>query len=308
MKKVLLLTLCIIYGVLFYIGFEQKSNNIVVNTKDDLYLKIEEFAKNNKMDKIESRFDHIYKRIPGLNGIEVDIPKSYEKMKLNGNFDEKKVIYKQIPIEKTIDKLNTGPIYQGNKSKNMVTININLSWGEEYVLDMLDILNDYNVKVNFYVEGKLANKNVDLIKKINSEGHLIGNHSYSHGDFKVLDKKNQREEINKTNNILMNIINKKITYFSPPSGGFNQTTLDLMDETNMNLILWNVDTIDWQKPSTNVIIDRVLNKVEAGSIILMHPTKNTLEALESIIIGIQKKGLKINTIEELISPINNNYN
>lgn len=65
--------------------------------------------------------------------------------------------------------------------------------------------------------------------------------------------------------------------------------------------MWTVDTIDWQKPSPETIINRVVNKVENGSMVLMHPTESTANALDRMIVGIKDKDLQIGTVTSLLS-------
>ena len=69
----------------------------------------------------------------------------------------------------------------------------------------------------------------------------------------------------------------------------------------MGTIMWSVDTIDWQKPAPDVLIQRVMSKVHNGAIILMHPTAATSQSLEQLIIQIKNKKLQINTVSNLLS-------
>ena len=69
----------------------------------------------------------------------------------------------------------------------------------------------------------------------------------------------------------------------------------------MGTILWSVDTIDWQKPSPDVLIHRVMSKVHNGAIIFMHPTAATLQSLEQLILQIKNKRMQIDTISNLLN-------
>ncbi len=91
-------------------------------------------------------------------------------------------------------------------------------------------------------------------------------------------------------------------YFAPPSGDFNEGTLDVADQLGYKTILWNIDTIDWRKDSTSdKIINRVLNKPLEGSIVLMHPKPETIKALPKIIEGIKEKGIEIGSISNVLN-------
>ena len=77
-------------------------------------------------------------------------------------------------------------IYKGNENKNNVSLCINVYWGTEYVLDMLNILDEANAKATFFVGGTWASQNVDVLREIYSRGHEIANHGYYHNTHSFL--------------------------------------------------------------------------------------------------------------------------
>lgn len=293
MKKLIFLLIILLYGGLFIF----KSMN---KDKDKLYDEIVKYKLENDTLAINATYDLIYKKIPSSNGYVINVEKSHENMKDNNIFDPELLVYDIIYPEIGNSQVK-GPIYQGNQRNKTVSININVAWGEEYLLDMLEILDQYEVKVNFFVEGNWAKKNSDLMTLMVEKGHLIGNHSMSHKDFSKMSYEEMKEDILATNEIIKQYTNKDVIYFAPPSGAYNEVTLKVCEELNMELIMWSVDTIDWQKPSVEVIKNRVYKKLDCGSIILMHPTLNTKEALEPIILEIAKRGLEIKTIEKMLN-------
>ncbi len=301
MKKILILSVFALYSLLF------TTNNLLnqrVNTvsSDDLYNEIVKFAEQNDIEAEESSCDLVWKVIPGINGKAVDIDASYNAMKEDNVFVEEKLVYVETAITTSYEDLECSPIYKGNERKNEVSFIINVAWGEEYIEPMLEVLEKYDIKANFFVEGNFAKNNLDVVSDIYSAGHLIGNHSLTHSDFSEISKDEMYNEILETNNILSSIALEGIKFFGPPSGSFSDETLEVVDDLDMSTVMWTVDTIDWQNPSKETIINRVLNKVDSGSIILMHPTENTAAALEEIILGITKKGLSIERLDELLSP------
>lgn len=295
MKKILIFAILVLYGSLFiYSNINRKKTN-------NLYTSIVEYAEKYNSLAINASYHVVDKQVPGSNGSVVDVDASYDKMLEKGYYDESLMVYKTISPETGLDNIKREAIYHGNERKKEVTLNINVAWGEEYLPEMLEILDKYNVKANFFIEGNWASKNGEMVKLINEKGHDIGNHSYSHADFSKISREEMLEEIEKTNKVLESLINKEIVYFAPPSGAYNSTTIDVADELGMRTIMWSVDTIDWQKPSSNVIKKRVLDKVSNGSFILMHPTENTVNALEDIIVEISKKGLSIKNLDYILN-------
>lgn len=204
-------------------------------------------------------------------------------------------------LKKTVDVFNTTIYYQGNKEEKIVAFACNIDWGNEYIDGMLKIFKDNNIKITFFPTGRWSENNEEVLLKIYKEGHEIGNHGYRHLDYDKLDYKNNFEEINKSHNIIKNIIDKPPIYFAPPSGAFNKYTIQAADDLGYKTILWSVDTIDWRKDSyRDIIINRVVNNIHDSAIVLMHPTAETNRALPEIINTLIKKGYKIGTISDVI--------
>ena len=272
----------------------------VAKEKDSLIVEIEQAAKTYYIPPENAKVDRVWHALPGYNGVEVNIESSYEKMKKTGQFDEKKLVFKQIKPDVTLKDLPAEPIFKGNPNKPMVSFLINVAWGNEYLPKILQTLEEHQVYATFFLEGKWVKNNPELAKRIVEYGHEIGNHSYSHPQMERLSADVQREEMTKTNEVIKAVTKQDVTWFGPPSGGYNDTTVKIAYELNMRTIMWTVDTIDWQKPSVEVLMQRVMGKVHPGAMILMHPTEPTAEALEQLIIQLKEKKLRIGTVSKLL--------
>ncbi|WP_164668950.1 polysaccharide deacetylase family protein [Virgibacillus doumboii] len=275
--------------------------NDVTMTKDSLYQKIQKKKSNYEKPPQNAVIDKVWKKMPGLNGIKVDVEKSYEQMKKGDTFDETLLVYEQVPPEISLNELPPAPIYRGHPDKDMVALIINVSWGTEYIPSILNILKEHNVKATFFIEGKWAKENADYVKMIDEQGHVIGNHAYNHPDMGRLSGKEIREQINQTNEILEAIIDKRPKWFAPPSGSFNDQVVKTADDLNLETILWSVDTIDWKNPSVSVMMNRVVSNIHPGATVLMHPTSSIVQGLDSLIVNIKEQGYKIGTIASLMS-------
>ena len=269
--------------------------------KDDLYRKIQVFSEQHEIEPIDAKIDRVWKAIPGYNGLGINIKASYKKMKANGEFDKNKIVYKEIPPNIHLDDLESEPIYRGNPQKPMVAFLINVAWGNEYIPEILKALNEHQTKATFFFDGSWVKKNPDLAKMIKEAGHEIGNHAYSHPDLKQRSVAQTKEELQKTNDVIKATLGITPKWFAPPSGSFNEATIQVADQLDMKTILWTVDTVDWRKPATSEMVGRVVSKVENGSMVLMHPTKPTAEGMERMITDIKAKGLQLGTVSDLIS-------
>ncbi len=261
---------------------------------------IKEYGEQKRVEPIDAVVDRVWKAIPGYNGREVDIEASYKNMEKSGEFDENKIVYKEISPDIHLENLEPQPIYRGNAQKPMVALLINVAWGNEYIADLLRILDEGNIKATFFFDGSWVKKQPDLAKLIYSFGHEVGNHAYSHPDLSKFSKEQTIDELKKTNDIIEQTINVRPKWFAPPSGSYNMGTVLVAEQLGMKTILWTVDTIDWKNPEPQGMAKRVLGDIGNGSMILMHPTKSTVEGLGTIILGIKEKGYQIGTVSELM--------
>ena len=263
--------------------------------------KIQSFAHQNTVKPIDATVDRIWKAIPGYNGLEIDIAESYLNMSPGDSFDENLLAYKEISPKIHLEDLPPSPIYKGNPEKPMVTLLINVAWGDEFIPTILETLHKHKVQATFFFDGSWVKKNPELAKAIYKENHEIGNHAYSHPDLNKFSQEETMNELKKTNDVIEELLGIKPLWFAPPSGSFNEETITTVRELDMMTILWTVDTIDWKKPETSAMVARVLAEVENGSMILMHPTQPTAEGLEQMIVNIKKKGYQLGTVSEMMS-------
>lgn len=193
--------------------------------------------------------------------------------------------------------------YNGDTSKNNISLMINVYWGTEYIDEMLMIFDEHNVKCTFFIGGSWAAKNEDILKEIVRRGHELGNHGYFHKDHKNLSRERNREEIYVTEKLIESICGVKTNLFAPPSGSYNKVTLEVADELGYKTIMWSKDTIDWRDKDTSLIYKRATTKASNGDLVLMHPTKNTVEALPNIIKTLKQKGFYLVTVSENIATV-----
>ena len=266
----------------------------------ELYKEIQDYGKENDIEPIDAKVDRVWKAIPGYNGKVVNVKSSYEKMLAEGKFDEGKIIYNEVAPNVHLEDLEPKPIYRGNPQKPMVAPLINVAWGNEYIPEILNALDDHQIKVTFFFDGSWVKKNPELAKTIKETGHEIGNHAYSHPDLSQYSTEQTTEEIRKTNEAIEETLGVRPKWFAPPSGSFNEGTIQVAHQLDMKTILWTVDTIDWRNPETWGMVKRVVEEVENGSMILMHPTKPTAEGLNTMITDIQEKGYKLGTVSDLM--------
>jgi len=195
---------------------------------------------------------------------------------------------------------NEDVIYNGNRDSNKVSFMINVYWGTEYLTDMLDILDKYNVKCTFFVGGQWVEKEPEMLKKIYDKGHEIGNHGYFHKDQEYLDYSQNYDEIKVNHELVKTTLGIDMELFAPPSGSFNKATIQASKELGYSVIMWSKDTIDWRDKDANLIYSRATNNVKGGELILAHPTEQTLKALPLILEYYKLNNLVPTTVSECL--------
>lgn len=162
---------------------------------------------------------------------------------------------------------------------------------------ILDILSNYHVKATFFIVGENVKNYPDVVERLLKEGHELGNHTYTH------DSINQKE-IEACENAIYELTDYRTKLFRPPEGFVNQSIKAATVMLGYDIILWDIDTRDWAHTPPQKISDMVLEKIRAGSIILMHDYigyhSPTPEALEIMIPRLLEKGFRFVPVGELI--------
>lgn len=197
----------------------------------------------------------------------------------------------------------SGVYYNGDTTKNDVTLMINVYWGTEYLDDMLEILDNYNVKTTFFIGGTWAVLNEDYLTKIYESGHELANHGYHHKDHDKLDEAGNLNEISTTHKIVKELAGVEMDLFAPPSGAYDSLTVTCAEQLGYHTIMWTRDTIDWRDHDSNLIYSRAVKNAKGGDLILMHPTEATVEALPKIIEFFQANNFNLTTVSENIGLV-----
>lgn len=195
-------------------------------------------------------------------------------------------------------------ILHGNLNSNKIALTYDCDELEYiYISEILNALNKHNIKATFFITGQWAQKFSELAKRIASEGHQIGNHSYEHPDITTISYDEIKQSIIKAEETI-----KKITgvnprpFFRPPYGSWNNLSLKALGEVGyLYTIYWSIDTEDWQQPSTKLIVKRIFKNVKGGNIILMHSHgKNTASATDFTVETLKTFGFKFVTVSEIL--------
>ena len=166
-----------------------------------------------------------------------------------------------------------------------------------YTKELLDGLKERGVQATFFVTGEHAQLHPDLIRRMQEEGHLIGNHTYSHIQLRSDNRKEFKKELEDTNRVIRDITGEEVLYVRPPYGSWDRT---LEKELNMFPVLWSVDPTDWSCLNADIVRNRVVTKAQENDIILLHDYYATsVEAALLIVDELLAEGYEFVTVDEL---------
>nr|WP_263327613.1 polysaccharide deacetylase family protein [Neobacillus sp. Marseille-Q6967] len=194
-------------------------------------------------------------------------------------------------------------ITNGNLQEKQIALTFDAG-SDAIGIGILDVLKKHNVKATFFLTGSWADKFPQYAKRIASDGHEIGNHSYSHPDAVKTNSNIFKQDIIKAEEAIKNATGvTPQPYFRFPYGSYNNAALKIVGEAGYPYsIHWTIDTIDWKQPSVEVIVSRIQSGASNGDIILMHIGGiNTPEAVDQVIPILKQMGYELVILSEILN-------
>lgn len=132
---------------------------------------------------------------------------------------------------------------------------------------LLDGLRERGIKATFFLVGERVEYSEEVVLQMSRDGHLIGNHTYTHALLTELSMVNAQAEISRTNAVIEKITGTEVVFIRPPCGCWNE---ELFKEVDMIPVFWDVDPKDWCNMDVGAVVENVINSVDDGDIILFH--------------------------------------
>jgi len=193
------------------------------------------------------------------------------------------------------------PIYYVDTQEKKIAISFDAAWGDEFTEEILNILDEYDVKTTFFLVDFWVTKYPEMVKMIDERGHEIGNHSTSHPYMSKLNADQITQELKKTEEDIQKITGKRTILFRPPYGDYNDTLISTCRDNGYYVIQWDVDSLDWKELGVQQVVDRVTRNVKNGSIVLFHNNaKYVTQYLPIVLQKLKAQGYEIVPISELI--------
>jgi peptidoglycan/xylan/chitin deacetylase (PgdA/CDA1 family) len=167
---------------------------------------------------------------------------------------------------------------------------------------LLDLLAARHIKATFFVIGENVAEHPEIVARAAREGHEIASHSWSHPNLAKMSLESVRSQLQRTDDAIKSATGKRPTLMRPPYGSITEREKRwIHDEFGYDIILWDVDPLDWKRPGPAVVRNRILKETRSGSIVLSHDIHpGTIEAMPSTFDELEAKGFKFVTVSELI--------
>ncbi|MBO8125907.1 MAG: polysaccharide deacetylase family protein [Firmicutes bacterium] len=260
---------------------------------------LEEVAKKVERPPENAYYDPDQGRVvPEVVGKKLNRQKTLELVMAAGQNEQVSAVLE--PVHPQVTHSFFQPVFRGDLSRKAMALMINVAWGNEYIPQMLRILEEYQVKATFFFIGRWVERFPSLFNQIVEAGHEIANHGYYHGETNKMSEAELTQLILQGKEALEKAGAQPAMLFAPPAGEYDNRLLRIAASLGYRTILWTLDTVDWKRPAPEVIVGRVVLKAQNGALVLMHPTEPTVAALPRIIQGLTEKGFTLTTVSDLI--------
>ena len=183
-------------------------------------------------------------------------------------------------------------------AKPMIALTFDDGPNAQYTPQVLDVLYENHALATFFVVGEHIKGNKNLLKKIVNSGNELGNHTYSHQDLTALTLEEAQAEFQKTQSEVQKVLpGYLLLYARPPYG---KTSPEIQAVAAARIVLWDVDSGDWQQVNADAVFHNVVEEVKDGDIVIFHDKSDvTLSALKQILPELQKRGYQFVTLSQL---------
>ena len=188
---------------------------------------------------------------------------------------------------------------QAEKNKKVVALTFDDGPDGNTTPQTLDILAKYKIKATFFVQGKNIAGNESILKRMQSEGHEVGNHSWNHPVLTKLSLEDAKKQLTDTEDAITKVLGKSSKLMRPPYGAISD---DIRNSLDLSFIMWDVDSLDWKSKNEAAILTEIQRQVSNGSIILMHDIHQTsVNSLPKVIEYLQGQGYSFVTVSDLLN-------
>ncbi|PWM99615.1 MAG: polysaccharide deacetylase [Massilioclostridium sp.] len=215
-------------------------------------------------------------------------------------FDEQNIPISCTTFQEKYGKYNA--VFVKQNCENQIFLTFDEGYENGYTSKILDVLKEKQVPAVFFVTYDYASKNPDLIQRMIDEGHIVGNHSYSHPSMPEISVEKQQEEITKLHDYIKQEFSYTMTLFRPPKGEFSEQSLAVAKELGYETVFWSFAYSDWnvdKQPDPSEALKKTVDRAHNGAVYLLHAvSKTNTEILGNMIDQLQQEGYSFQPMAE----------
>ncbi|NME98901.1 delta-lactam-biosynthetic de-N-acetylase [Aneurinibacillus aneurinilyticus] len=197
-----------------------------------------------------------------------------------------------------------GAIFLGDTTKKELYLTFDNGYENGYTVKILDTLKEKKVPATFFVTGHYIKDQPDLLKRMTKEGHIIGNHSWSHPDMSQISNDKIKEELEKVKEGITQVTGQKeVPFLRPPRGIFSERTLAVSKQLGYTSVFWSLAYKDWDTKAQRgwkYAYDNFMQQLHPGAVILLHSvSKDNADAMGKMIDDARKQGYEFKSLKQL---------
>ncbi len=194
--------------------------------------------------------------------------------------------------------------YIGDQTKKVIYLTFDCGYENGNMPQILDALKACDVKAAFFVVGNYLETDPELVKRMVTEGHIVGNHSYHHPDMSSMDREGFEKELNSLSEKYKEVTGQEMQkYYRPPQGKYSLNSVKMADELGYKTVFWSLAYVDWydnDQPTKEQAYEKLLGRIHPGAVVLLHATSKTnADILQELIAKWKEMGYSFETIDKL---------
>ena len=195
--------------------------------------------------------------------------------------------------------------YVGDTSQKVLYLTFDCGYENGCTERILDALKKHNAPAAFFVVGHMIESAPDLIRRMVSEGHIVGNHTYHHPDMSAIsDQAAFQEELESLEALYQETVGEELPrYYRPPQGKYSEENLRQAQALGYQTVLWSLAYVDWytdDQPTAEEAYAKLLPRIHNGAIVLLHSTSETnAEILDDLLTKWEEMGYTFASLDEL---------
>ncbi|MCI7595626.1 MAG: polysaccharide deacetylase family protein [Lachnospiraceae bacterium] len=195
--------------------------------------------------------------------------------------------------------------YLGDEAKKKIYITFDAGFENGNTPKILDALKKHNVKATFFLVGNYLETCPDLVKRMEEEGHTVGNHTYHHKDMDTITTEEAfLKELQDLEKKYQEITGKEMDkFYRPPQGKYCENQLNWAKDQGYKTIFWSLAYVDWNEnsqPSKEEAMEKLTGRIHPGAIVLLHSTSDTNgNIMDDILTKWEEMGYTFGTLDEL---------